>query len=111
MASRVTELLSRIPIVTVSLLLLNCTIHGIIFLFSLGLNNYSISAAQVLRGEYYRIVSAAFVHGGIMHIFMNMSSLLQLGGSLEAQFGSMQFAFLTLWSTILIGMMYVFLSW
>ena len=111
MTSRVTEILSKIPIVTVGLLLLNCSIHGIVFLFYVGLNNYSISAAQVLRGEYYRIVSAAFTHNGMMHIFMNMSSLLQLGASLEAQFGSMQFAFLTLWSTVLIGIVYVLLSW
>lgn len=104
-------MLSKIPIVTVSLLLLNSAIHAVIFLFSLDLNNYSISAAQVIKGEYYRIFSAAYVHGGIMHIFMNMSSLLQLGASLETQFGSLQFAFLTLWSTILIGMVYVFLSW
>ena len=102
---------TKIPFVTLSLLVINCAIHAIIFLFSLDLSSYSISAAQVLKGEYYRVISATYIHGGIMHIFMNMSSLLQLGASLETQFGSMQFAFLTLWSTILIGMVYVFLSW
>lgn len=111
MASRVTEIFSKIPFVTISLLALNCFIHAIIFLFSLNAGEFAISADLVLDGEYYRVISAAFVHGGIMHIFMNMTSLLQLGASLEAQFGSTQFALLTLWSTLLIGAVYVLLSW
>ena len=111
MASRAMEMLSKIPLVPARLLILNCGIHAIVFLFSIKLNQYSISAAQVLKGEYYRIISAAYLHGGLMHIFMNMSSLLQVGASLEAQFGSLQFFLLTLWSTILIGIVYVFLSW
>ena len=86
-------------------------LHAIIFLFSTGINGLSISAMQVIRGDYYRIISSAFVHGGVLHIFMNMSSLLQLGGSLESQFGSMQFAFFTMWSVLLSGGLYVLLSW
>jgi rhomboid protease GluP len=111
MASRVTDTLSKIPFVTTSLLVLNCGIHAVIFLLSLDIDKFAISADQVLKGEYYRVFSATFVHGGIMHIAMNMSSLLQVGTSLEAQFGSAQFAILTLWSTILIGAVYVLLSW
>lgn len=111
MSNSISELLSKIPIVTVGLLLLNVGIHAAVFLFSLKTQYLAVSAAQVLNGEYYRIISATFVHGGIMHIFMNMSSLLQLGASLEAQFGSMQFLFMTLWSTLLIGGVYVLLSW
>jgi membrane associated rhomboid family serine protease len=111
MSSRVTELFSKIPLVTTVLLALNCCTHAIIFLFSLNPGEFAISADLVLDGDYYRVMSAAFVHGGIMHIFMNMTSLLQLGSSLEAQFGSTQFAFLTLWSTLLIGAVYVLLSW
>lgn len=111
MASRVTDTISKIPFVTTSLLVLNCGIHAVIFLLSLDINKFAISGDQVLKGEYYRVFSATFVHGGIMHIAMNMSSLLQIGTSLEAQFGSAQFAILTLWSTILIGAVYVLLSW
>lgn len=111
MASRIGEVVSKIPIITVGLLVFNCGIHAIIFLFSLPVNYFAISANQILRGEYYRMVSAAFVHGGAMHIFMNMSSLLQIGASLELQFGSLQFLFMTLWSILMIGGVYVILSW
>lgn len=111
MASRADEFLSQIPFVTRILIVLNCSVHVTLFLSSFGINKLAISAAQVLlRGEYYRIVTSAFVHGGFLHIFMNMSSLIQLGGSLEVQFGSLQFAFLTMWSILLVGALYVLLS-
>jgi len=110
MSNRVAELASKIPLVTVSLLFLNVGIHGMVFMFNLPTHKLAISAAQILNGEFYRIITSTFTHGGIMHIFMNMSSLLQLGASLETQFGSMQFLFLTFWSTFLIGGCYVLLS-
>jgi membrane associated rhomboid family serine protease len=110
--SRLEEFLSKVPVVTRILIVLNCAIHVTIFLSSFGINTLAINAAAVLlHREYYRIVSSAFVHGGFLHIFMNMSSLVQLGGSLEAQFGSMQFAFLTMWSILLVGALYVLFSW
>jgi membrane associated rhomboid family serine protease len=31
------------------------------------------------------------VHGSILHIFMNMSSLFSMGPMLESQFGSLSF--------------------
>ena len=111
MASRVGEILSKIPFVTVGLLLFNCGVHAVIFLFSVNVNQYAISAGQVLKGEYYRIVTAAYIHGGVMHIFMNMSSLIQLGVTLERQVGSLQFLFMTLWSTFLVGALYLVLCW
>lgn len=109
--SRLEEFLSKIPVITRILVVVNCAIHATLFLSSFGLNKLAISAAEVLHGEYYRMVTSAFVHGGFLHIFMNMSSLVQLGGSLEAQFGSMQFAFLTVWSILLVGALYVLFSW
>ena len=56
-------------------------------------------------------MSAAFVHGGIFHIAMNMSSLLQLGMTMEVQFGSLQFLYLSLWSVVLVGVLYVSFCW
>ena len=110
--SRIRELTSKIPAVTAGLIAINCFIHIVIFLFSVSQNNFAISYAMVIRrGEYYRILSAAFVHGGILHIFMNMSSLLQLGMDMEVQFGSLQFLFLSLWSVVLVGIIYLGLSY
>ena len=108
---RFDEFLTQIPVVTRALLVVNVAVHVVIFVFSLSLNTFAISAHLVLDdSEYYRIVSAAFVHAGLMHIFMNMSSLLQLGLSIEAHFGSLQFLFLTLWSIFAVGGLYVLLA-
>ena len=111
MSSRMEESLGKIPSVTFGLLILNCSVHAIIFLFSIGINDFTMTTIRILNHrEYYRILTSAFVHGGFIHIFMNMTSLLQLGSSLELQFGSMQFAFLTIWSVLLTGAFYVLLS-
>ena len=110
--SRVQELLSQIPPVTKFLLAFNISIHILIFLFSYSIGNYAISTYQVLYlHEFYRIFSAAFVHVGILHIAMNMSTLFQIGPYLEIQFGTLQFMFLTIWSVFVCGGLYVFFGW
>lgn len=44
------------------------------------------------NGEYYRIFTAMFLHGGFLHIFSNMYVLLLLGRTLEKTVGSLKFA-------------------
>jgi membrane associated rhomboid family serine protease len=46
----------------------------------------------VAEGEWYRIFTAALLHGGIMHIFFNMYALYLFGPRLEQQVGSPAFA-------------------
>ena len=78
----------QIPVVTKYLLIINVAVHVIIFLTSCPLGYFSISAIDVAEShQFYRIVSAAFVHNGIFHIFMNMSSLVSLGNNLENHLG------------------------
>jgi rhomboid protease GluP len=43
-----------------------------------------------LGGEYWRLLTAAFVHGGFLHIAMNMWCLWSLGRMAERLFGSWQ---------------------
>ena len=84
--------LSAIPIGTVALLVVNVSVHGLLFVTSFSPNHLSISGDSVVRrGELHRLLTSAFVHGGLLHIVMNMSSLLSLGAHLEAQFGSISF--------------------
>jgi rhomboid protease GluP len=44
--------------------------------------------------EPWRLLSACFIHFGILHIGMNMLSLVSLGRTLEPHFGSARFAIL-----------------
>lgn len=45
-------------------------------------------------GEWWRIFTAAFLHGGLMHILFNMYALYLFGPRLESQVGSVPFALL-----------------
>lgn len=44
--------------------------------------------------EWYRLVTAMFLHGGLIHIGVNMMSLMQLGPALEELYGSARYLFL-----------------
>ena len=111
MATRIGDYLSKIPIVTFGLTTLNCVVYCIIFFSSISINRVAISASQVLDGEYFRVVTSVFVHGGLLHILGNMLTLLDLGWYLESQFGSMKFAFFSVWSILATGFLHVLLSW
>lgn len=55
-----------------------------------------LSGAQinpaVAVGEWYRLVTAAFLHADLMHVLFNMWALYVLGPQLERQVGSAAFA-------------------
>mmetsp|Transcript_32077 Transcript_32077/g.54099 ORF Transcript_32077/g.54099 Transcript_32077/m.54099 type:complete len:419 (+) Transcript_32077:81-1337(+) len=110
--ARVEEFLRTVPIVTKILLTTNIAIHVLIFFTSFPVNELAINPLMIIiRGEFYRIFTSAFVHGGIMHIAMNMSSLLGIGALLEKQYGSIRMLFITLWALVLCGCMYTCLVW
>jgi rhomboid domain-containing protein 1 len=110
--SRVTDSFSAIPTTTKFLLGFNIAIHVLIFVTSASLNSFAIGGHLVIDdGEYYRIVSSAFVHAGIMHIGMNMMSLFQMGPSIETQFGSLMFLLITIWSVFIAGTVYVSMAY
>jgi rhomboid protease GluP len=44
--------------------------------------------------EWWRLVTAMFLHGGLIHIGFNMMSLMQLGPALEELYGSARYLFL-----------------
>jgi len=44
--------------------------------------------------EWWRLVTAMFLHGGLIHIGFNMMSLMQLGPALEEVYGSARYLFL-----------------
>ncbi len=49
------------------------------------------SGLDIASGDYYRLLTAAFLHGGLLHILFNMYALFVLGPQLEALFGTTRF--------------------
>lgn len=55
----------------------------------------------VLDGEYWRLLTAAFLHFGIQHIANNMLILLVMGGHLERALGHIRFVIFYLLSAVI----------
>ncbi|TVQ98076.1 MAG: rhomboid family intramembrane serine protease [Deltaproteobacteria bacterium] len=51
-------------------------------------------APFTLHGEPWRLVSYAFLHGGLIHLGMNLYALHVVGGMVEGRFGSARYAIL-----------------
>jgi rhomboid protease GluP len=47
-----------------------------------------------IQHQWFRLVTAMFLHGGLIHIGFNMMSLMQLGPALEELYGSGRYLFL-----------------
>ncbi|GAA2679681.1 MULTISPECIES: rhomboid family intramembrane serine protease [Actinoplanes] len=54
------------------------------------------SVAGIAEGQWYRLVTAMFLHYGVVHLALNMSLLHQIGSYLELRFGPARFAALYL---------------
>jgi rhomboid protease GluP len=60
----------------------------------------ALEAASVAAGQYWRLVSATFLHGSFEHLVANVVALLILGMVAEHAFGRGQFALLYLGSGV-----------
>ncbi len=71
-------------------------INIIVFILSyvLGIidtSDFSMNIAAVRNGEFWRLITSAFFHGGIIHLVCNMYSLYVLGTQLETFMGKWKY--------------------
>ena len=55
------------------------------------MNGLGIVPDSVRGGDYYRLVTAMFVHLGIIHLASNMATLVYVGSRLESRIGHFRF--------------------
>ncbi len=89
---RLKQYLLDMPKVTVSIVLLNIIIYFVcIFagnaLYELG----QIGNTYINSGEYYRLLTAIFLHAGLDHLFSNMLLLYFIGDMMEKALNSKKF--------------------
>ena len=54
----------------------------------------------IKKGEYFRLLSPVFLHGGIIHLFINCYSLMAIGPICEKMYGNLKFLIIYLLSGI-----------
>lgn len=95
------------PYITYGLIILNVAVFIAMYLFGGGsedvgtLLQFGANApGYVKAGEYYRLLTCAFLHIGILHLFVNMYSLYVIGGQLENFLGRWRYLLVYLVSAI-----------
>ena len=87
------------PYVTYSVIGVTAVVFGIQFIVGIGelANEYGMWPFGIaLFGEWYRLLTAAFLHGSFLHIAFNMYVLFALGPTLERVLGHARFLILYL---------------
>jgi len=82
------------PQVTNTLIGINVALflYGMIFHQAISLqNNFGMWPVGIAQGEWYRLITAAFLHANLLHVGFNMLLLFQLGPSLEFVLGKGRF--------------------
>ena len=103
-ASRMEKLFkSKFPMVTYIIIALCITLYFIPLLF--GVNNYviinfCIYAPYIRGGEYYRLITGIFFHGGVFHLIFNCYALYLIGSQVESFFGKFKFLIIYLFGGI-----------
>lgn len=83
---------SGVPVVSYTLIAVNVAVY-LMQIASSGLQGkLALWPPAVAAGDYYRLVTSAFMHYGIVHILFNMYALYVLGPPLEQHLGKVRFA-------------------
>jgi membrane associated rhomboid family serine protease len=79
------------PVVTIALIAINVLVYFGGSTRSGFLLDYGLFGPAVANGDWWRLVTAGFLHGGLLHIGFNMYILWFLGNLLEPELGPVRF--------------------
>lgn len=91
------------PIVTYTLIFLNVAIFFLSWLFGNYdeiLNAFCVHGPSIRIGQYYRLLTGAFLHGSIFHLLFNCYALFVIGSQLESFLGKARFTAIYFFSAI-----------
>lgn len=105
------------PIITLSLIIINVIIFILMYAFGKGsldnetLVNFGANYLPLTKsGEYYRLITSAFIHIGLTHLVLNMYSLYIIGSSIEYFYGKLKYIIIYLFSALIGSLFTVVLS-
>ncbi|MBX9570556.1 MAG: rhomboid family intramembrane serine protease [Candidatus Obscuribacterales bacterium] len=99
-----------------ALVLIICAIFGVTYLPRLSNNEsmydiylytyaYGVLRDTVFQGEFWRLITYQFLHGGISHLVMNVVGLVWFGRYVENIYGPVRFLLIFLLSGVLSGVL------
>jgi len=69
-----------------------------------------VPSGFILKHQLWQLVTYAFLHADVMHLFFNLMMLVFIGGELEAVWGSRRFLKFYFFCSISAGLLYLFLQ-
>lgn len=100
----------KTPYITYALIFINI----LLYIFSIILNDFNnmflLDPTMIRSGEYYRLITCIFMHGGIIHLLCNMYCLFVIGPQVESFFGKFKFLLIYLLSGLMGSMLSLVLT-
>lgn len=95
------------PVITLILIIINLILFLLMYIFGKGSNDaltlIKFGAFQkelILGGEYFRLITSAFLHIGVLHLLFNTYALYVIGSQLESFLGKIKFLIIYLVSAL-----------
>ena len=89
------------PIITYILIAINAIVMLMYILSSSDVVMFGANIGDLIKaGEYYRLITSAFIHAGLLHFICNMYALYVVGPQLESFFGKWKYLTIYLGSAI-----------
>ncbi len=92
------------PYITYFLIVVNVLLYVLPILlgyYSEIFNKFCMYGPSVRIGEYYRLVTGAFLHANIMHLIFNMYALYVIGSQIENYLGRIKYIVIYLFSAVM----------
>lgn len=93
------------PYITYILIFINILFYVFSIISNSFYNSMVLNPSKILNGEYYRLLSCIFMHGGIIHLLCNMYCLYVIGPQVESFFGKIKYIVIYLLSGIIGSLM------
>ncbi len=89
------------PVITYLFIVLNVMMFLFSFVFPGLVGMFSNSYLAIQNGQFYRLFTSMFFHGGLIHLVCNMYALYIIGPQVERYYGKRRFAFIYIVSGLL----------
>ena len=107
----------KVPYVTLGIIFVNFVIFLLMYLFGNGSTDGStlikfgaLYKPLLLKGEYFRLITTAFLHIGVVHLLVNSYSLFIIGSQMESFLGKAKYLFVYVISALCGSLMSIVFS-